>query len=142
MMKKLLLVAVCATLTFSIPALADTHYVSPDGSKVIATSHPIMLGGRNWTIIAETNEGVIRDLLGNFNARYLLGMLMAALAVLLGGLLPLALVLVGFAADGAVAAVTAVLAAALAMVGIFIERWLFFAEATHKVTLYYGAESA
>jgi hypothetical protein len=62
------------------------HYVSPDGSKVIATSHPIMLGGRNWTIIAETNEGVIRDLLGNFNARYLLGMLMAALAVLLGGL--------------------------------------------------------
>jgi DMSO reductase anchor subunit len=64
------------------------------------------------------------------------------LAVLLGGLLPLALVLVGFAADGAVAAVTAVLAAALAMVGIFIERWLFFAEATHKVTLYYGAESA
>ena len=26
-------------------------------------------------------------------------------------------------------------------VGILIERWLFFAEATHTVTLYYGAEA-
>lgn len=64
------------------------------------------------------------------------------LAVLLGGLLPLALILVGIAAGGAVAVVTAVLAAVLGMIGILIERWLFFAEATHKVTLYYGAEAA
>jgi len=27
------------------------------------------------------------------------------------------------------------------MVGVLIERWLFFAEAKHAVTLYYGAES-
>jgi DMSO reductase anchor subunit len=27
-------------------------------------------------------------------------------------------------------------------VGVFIERWLFFAEARHVVTLYYGAEAA
>lgn len=63
-----------------------SHYLSPDGSKVIATSHPIMLGGRNWTIIAETDEKVIHDLLGNFNAGHLLGMLMAALAIFFGGL--------------------------------------------------------
>ena len=35
----------------------------------------------------------------------------------------------------------ALLAAAAAMVGVLVERWLFFAEAKHTVTLYYGAES-
>jgi DMSO reductase anchor subunit len=36
---------------------------------------------------------------------------------------------------GVVAAVVAVLAQAP---GILVERWLFFAEAKHAVTLYYG----
>ena len=36
------------------------------------------------------------------------------------------------------AALVAVLSAAL---GLVIERWLFFAEAKHTVTLYYGAET-
>lgn len=27
-----------------------------------------------------------------------------------------------------------------ATVGVLVERWLFFAEAKHAVTLYYGAE--
>ena len=31
------------------------------------------------------------------------------------------------------------LAAASALIGTFVERWLFFAEAKHSVTLYYGA---
>ena len=35
------------------------------------------------------------------------------------------------------AAAGAVLSAAL---GLVVERWLFFAEAKHTVTLYYGAE--
>jgi len=26
----------------------------------------------------------------------------------------------------------------LVLLGIYVERWLFFAEATHTVTLYYG----
>jgi DMSO reductase anchor subunit len=30
----------------------------------------------------------------------------------------------------------------LCMTGIFVERWLFFAEAQHVVSLYYGAERA
>jgi hypothetical protein len=71
-----------STATESVRA----NYLSSDGSRVIATSHPIELGGRNWTIIAETDEVVIRDLLGNFNSWYLIGMLMAALAVFFGGL--------------------------------------------------------
>jgi DMSO reductase anchor subunit len=39
---------------------------------------------------------------------------------------------------GIVAALLAVLSAGL---GLVVERWLFFAEARHTVTLYYGAES-
>jgi hypothetical protein len=31
------------------------------------------------------------------------------------------------------------IAALSAMLGVLIERWLLFAEATHTVTLYYGA---
>ena len=38
-------------------------------------------------------------------------------------------------------AVLAVLAAASALLGVLIERWLFFAEARHTVTLYYGTEA-
>jgi DMSO reductase anchor subunit len=35
----------------------------------------------------------------------------------------------------------AILAALLAIVGVLVERWLFFAEAKHTVTLYYGADT-
>jgi DMSO reductase anchor subunit len=55
-----------------------------------------------------------------------------ALAFILPGLLAL------LAACGIVPAVTATAAALLAMVGLFAERWLFFAEATHVSTIYYG----
>jgi DMSO reductase anchor subunit len=34
------------------------------------------------------------------------------------------------------------LAVASATVGVLAERWLFFAEAKHTVTLYYGEENA
>jgi DMSO reductase anchor subunit len=33
------------------------------------------------------------------------------------------------------------LAVASAALGLVVERWLFFAEAKHTVTLYYGAEA-
>jgi sulfite dehydrogenase (quinone) subunit SoeC len=62
-----------------------------------------------------------------------------AIARTTGFALPSLLTLValfGGAATGAVAAALAVVSAAL---GLVIERWLFFAEAKHTVTLYYGA---
>ncbi len=40
------------------------------------------------------------------------------------------------------AAITATLAAVSATAGVLVERWLFFAEAKHVVTLYYGATNA
>ena len=43
---------------------------------------------------------------------------------------------------GVAAAVAAVLAVLLAAVGVLVERWLFFAEARHVVTLFYGAQAA
>jgi sulfite dehydrogenase (quinone) subunit SoeC len=38
-----------------------------------------------------------------------------------------------------IAAGASLLAAAAGMLGVLVERWLFFAEAKHSVTLYYGA---
>jgi len=37
---------------------------------------------------------------------------------------------------------SAALAAVLATLGVGVERWLFFAEARHTVSLYYGTGSA
>ena len=58
------------------------------------------------------------------------------LALLLGGVVPVAiLAIVGL--TGAPALLN--LAAAVSMlVGLLAERWLFFAEAEHAVSLYYG----
>jgi DMSO reductase anchor subunit len=63
------------------------------------------------------------------------------IAIVLGFALPFALTIVALAADGALAIAAASLAALVAMVGLLVERWLFFAEARHTVTLYYGAET-
>jgi len=55
----------------------------------------------------------------------------------LGFILPcILLVLAGF--FGAPLMVCAILAFGFHMIGLFIERWLFFAEAEHVVALYYG----
>jgi sulfite dehydrogenase (quinone) subunit SoeC len=56
----------------------------------------------------------------------------AGLAFLLPALLAL------LAACGIVPAITATVATLSALVGLFVERWLFFAEATHVSTIYYG----
>jgi len=64
-------------------------------------------------------------------------------ALLAGFIVPLFLSLaVVSLASGTAAAILAFFAATVAMLGMLIERWLFFAEARHVVSLYYGAESA
>jgi DMSO reductase anchor subunit len=55
---------------------------------------------------------------------------------------PFVLALVPLIAAGWPAALAAILAAPLATLGVLIERWLFFAEAKHAVTLYYGSAAA
>lgn len=61
-----------------------------------------------------------------------------AIAAIAGLGLAAPLVLAGWLLPPAPGAVCAVLAALLATLGTLVERWLFFAEARHTVTLYYG----
>src|SRR5947209_934482 len=54
-------------------------------------------------------------------------------------ILPALLSLVALLTAGGIGLITAALAVISAALGLVIERWLFFAEAKHTVTLYYGA---
>ncbi len=56
--------------------------------------------------------------------------------------LPLGLMLMGYLIGGPVAAIASVVAALSMSFGLIVSRWLFFAEARHVVTLYYGAQAA
>ena len=57
------------------------------------------------------------------------------IAIFFGGVLPIACVVFG----GSSASLLS-MATIFHLIGIFVERWLFFAEAKHVVTLYYGDE--
>jgi DMSO reductase anchor subunit len=63
-----------------------------------------------------------------------------AIALASGGVAAGILTALQLGGEGTAAALFAVLAALAAGLGIAIERWLFFAEATHTVTLYYARE--
>lgn len=62
-------------------------------------------------------------------------------ALTLGFLLPLALTLVGAFSASPASPATATVIAGLAMAGVLVERWLFFAEARHTQALYYGRDA-
>jgi DMSO reductase anchor subunit len=64
-----------------------------------------------------------------------------ALARITGFVLPAICTAVALIAAGAVGLIAAAAAVVSAAFGLVIERWLFFAEAKHTVTLYYGAEA-
>jgi DMSO reductase anchor subunit len=55
---------------------------------------------------------------------------------------PLAATEIAILSEGWLAASAAVLAALAMIPGLLVERWLFFAEAKHTVTLYYGRQAA
>ncbi len=60
------------------------------------------------------------------------------IAMALGFAAPAVLLAIGAALAGTAAKVMLPLAAWCMLLGLYIERWLFFAQATHTVTLYYG----
>jgi DMSO reductase anchor subunit len=62
------------------------------------------------------------------------------IARLAGFAAPAVLTLLALLVGGVAAVAAAGLAVASAAFGLVVERWLFFAEAKHTVTLYYGAE--
>jgi len=65
-----------------------------------------------------------------------------AVARLAAFALPALLTVVALFAPGPTGIILAGLAVLSAGLGLVIERWLFFAEAKHTVTLYYGAHAA
>ena len=64
------------------------------------------------------------------------------LVLLVGFALPAVLVLLSIVAGATLATLLMLLAVLTVGFGVVVERWLFFAEAWHVVTLYYGAPSA
>ncbi len=64
-----------------------------------------------------------------------------AVARVAGFAIPAVLVLIVLAVGSSIAVFASVLAVISAGIGLVAERWLFFAEAKHTVTLYYGAQA-
>lgn len=60
------------------------------------------------------------------------------IAIALGFIAPLCGVAVAWLAGGGAGIFLALLTTVLAALGVYVERWLFFAEARHTVGLYYG----
>lgn len=63
-------------------------------------------------------------------------------AVVLGCFVPLILLAASLVAPPATAPGAAILAVMSSAIGTIVERWLFFAQAEHVVTLFYGADRA
>ena len=85
-----------------------------------------------------SGENYLMKEMGHVIARKHAGKL-RRLSVTLGFLLPLLLTVLAMHLPPLLAGIAAVLAAASGLSGVLLERWLFFAEAKHSVTLYYGA---
>ncbi len=64
------------------------------------------------------------------------------LAFLAGFTGPAVLLVCTLASEGPASVVFVTLASVAAQIGLLIERWLFFAEARHRVSLYFGADHA
>lgn len=135
--------AVAAGIT--VAALKLAYWQSIDTGKPAATAASATgLGhlGRVRLLEAPTTSQnyVMREMgyrIGRKHARKL-----RAIAGALGVALPVALLLVAAAAGGGGEVVPLFLAALAGSGGAVVERWLYFAEATHVVTTYYGAEAA
>ncbi|NKB49466.1 MAG: dimethyl sulfoxide reductase anchor subunit [Alphaproteobacteria bacterium] len=64
------------------------------------------------------------------------------IALILGGAIPVVLAVVATQLPDVTAALVALLAVISAGAGLLVERWLFFAEAVHTISLYYGTDAA
>ena len=60
------------------------------------------------------------------------------IALAVGFVVPVVLLIAAIALGSAANRILLPLAAVIVVLGVYVERWLFFAEATHTVTLYYG----
>ena len=102
------------------------------GSSLATATGLGSLGAVRSIMPPHTSENYLQHEMGFVVARKHAAQL-RVMALLVGGALPMALLFL-------LAPVPLVLGVAVIahMAGIFVERWLFFAEAKHSVTLYYG----
>jgi DMSO reductase anchor subunit len=105
-------------------------------AKATGLSEPV----RQWEPAHTARNFVMREMgyrVGRRHARRLRRLVLALFG--LAGLLALPALLAG---SGVAASLAAAGSAAAALTGALIERWLFFAEAEHVSSLYYGAVGA
>ena len=101
------------------------------GSSLASATGLGALGKVKTLMPPHTSENYLQTEMGFVVARRH-AVKLRVISVLLGGLIPL---LGLYIASGSIASLSIVLLAHL--VGIFVERWLFFAEAKHVVSIYY-----
>jgi DMSO reductase anchor subunit len=135
--------AIAAVLGAGGFILKRAYWTSVDAGPPVATMETATgLGGIGKVRVldpphTETNY-LLREMafrIGRVHAQRL-----RRIASLVGFAVPAALLALALVSGGAFAGVLAVVAVALAAVGLLAERWLMFAEATHTVALYYGRE--
>ncbi len=133
---------VITIVSLTLAAIAKLIYwAAIDNMKPIYTmGEATGLGGdvRQWEL-PHTSENYIQSEMG-FRVARKHGQ---KLRMIVGGCLVAAMLLtwIAFAIGGGVGPVFAVLAAVLAGIGAVVERWLFFAQAKHVVSLFYGERS-
>jgi len=134
------LLAVAAILAASAAKLAYWHSI--DHSKTVSSAESATgLGALGRVRLLEaphSSENYLMKEMGHAIARRHAAKL-RRLALVWAFLLPLMLSLFTLILPAGLAAAASVLAAISGLAGVLIERWLFFAEAKHAVTLYYGA---
>ncbi len=98
------------------------------------------LGGsvRQWEVPHTSENFVQREMGFRVARKHAARLRMICIGLLAGAL---AAIWLAFTAGGAVAPVLAVAAVVLTGVAVAMERWLFFAQAKHVVTLFYGEQS-
>jgi DMSO reductase anchor subunit len=140
------LVALATMLSLLLAAaLKLAYWLFIDGSASASTSGTATGLGRFGAVrlfeAPHTSENYLQKEMGFVIARKHAAKL-RRIALLAAFAVPFLLTLVALLVPGWPALAASAIAAPLAMVGVVVERWLFFAEAKHSVTLYYGAAGA
>jgi DMSO reductase anchor subunit len=136
--------ALCLVLVLLAWAAKEAYWRAIDTSSAPSTvASATLLGSRGKVRLFEsphTEENYLLKEMG-FRIARRHRVRLRRVARLAGFVLPFLLTSAALLVGGAVAVIAAGLAVASAALGVLVERWLFFAEAKHTVTLYYGAEA-
>ena len=134
---------ICSTAFLEYAFRTDSYRIevvfNPDGSWSYVTDTVLTVHGRTEPFAHRDQNTLMKvsEPLPNPLARIIAAKL-RWYAFLFGGFGAALLTVLALVSRGALASLLALLAAFSGIAGALVERWLFFAEATHTVTLYYG----